>query len=251
MSESKKYKARKPTTSTTPFAEAEQLLFCVPYNKTKVYTTVYLYASKALADTARKENGLSATCTAFVSSTDGLPTHITHVQYDAKDGTVYVPSVNQVMRLLAKGGLPIPDVINGVNVAMYLQGSASEDMLDAMRYAYAGTITGQISSSTPSFASLPKSPKKATPFFDDILSTNTTKENPMNQALKITTRTYVNDRPLDGMPKADIYNLIAEQEARIRDLEAIQNKPKMLSDEISERKAGIQALVNYLDSKPA
>lgn len=36
---------------------------------------------------------------------------------------------------------------------------------------------------------------------------------------------------------------------QIKRLEAIENKPKKLVAEIGERRAGIKALVDYLDSK--
>lgn len=43
---------------------------------------------------------------------------------------------------------------------------------------------------------------------------------------------------------------IAHQEAAIKELDGIENKPASLVDEIATRKAGIQALVTYLDSRP-
>lgn len=39
------------------------------------------------------------------------------------------------------------------------------------------------------------------------------------------------------------------QEAQVEELEKIKTKPKKLVNEIEKRKAGIQALVDYLDSK--
>lgn len=52
-----------------------------------------------------------------------------------------------------------------------------------------------------------------------------------------------------NMNDSEIYALIASEELRIKELSAIQNKPKRLTAEIAKREAGIKALVDYLDSK--
>lgn len=81
--------------------------------------------------------------------------------------------------------------------------------------------------------------------------TDIIKEITMNKTaiIKITTKTLVNGTDVKELDDSTIYNLIADQEAEIKRLEAIENKPKKLVAEIGERRAGIKALVDYLDSK--
>lgn len=77
------------------------------------------------------------------------------------------------------------------------------------------------------------------------------KETTMSAApITVTTKTLVNDQDITTLSDAQIYELIAGQELKIKELEKIENKPKKLVNEIEKRKAGIQALVTYLDSKP-
>ena len=68
--------------------------------------------------------------------------------------------------------------------------------------------------------------------------------------LTITTKTftYVNGVNVDNFTSAELYDMIAREEAKIRTLEAIENKPVMLQQEIERRRAGIAALVAHLDS---
>jgi hypothetical protein len=54
---------------------------------------------------------------------------------------------------------------------------------------------------------------------------------------------------VDTLTNPQIYDLIASQEAAIKKLEVIENKPKRLQKEIEARKAGIAALVAHLDKK--
>lgn len=70
-------------------------------------------------------------------------------------------------------------------------------------------------------------------------------------AIKITTKTFANGEDIATMADSDIYDLIARQEAAIKELEKIETKPKKLVAEITERREGITALVAYLDSKTA
>lgn len=79
------------------------------------------------------------------------------------------------------------------------------------------------------------------------------KENDMTRSIpiEITTKTFMNGVDLGTRPDAEIYDAIAQQEADIKLLEAIENKPKKLVAEIAKRKAGIAALVAHLDSKEA
>ena len=67
--------------------------------------------------------------------------------------------------------------------------------------------------------------------------------------IKIETKTYVNGTDVATLSDSEIYSLIAAQEAQVEELEKINTKPKKLVAEIEKRKAGIQALVDYLDSK--
>lgn len=80
-----------------------------------------------------------------------------------------------------------------------------------------------------------------------------TKETIMTTAsiIEITTKTLINGIDIATMGDSAIYSTIANQEAEIKKLEAIENKPKRLVAEIEKRKAGIKALVDFLDSKEA
>lgn len=70
-------------------------------------------------------------------------------------------------------------------------------------------------------------------------------------ALKITTKTLVNDLDISTMSASNIYQIIADQEAEMSRLALIKNKPKMLEAELAERQAGVDALVAHLDSRAA
>ena len=74
-------------------------------------------------------------------------------------------------------------------------------------------------------------------------------ENTMTKAITITTKTFANGNDVATMSDSEIYNLIAAQEAEIRELEKITTKPKRLVKEIESRQAGVKALVDYLDTK--
>lgn len=81
-----------------------------------------------------------------------------------------------------------------------------------------------------------------TPTYQEILMNKT-------DIIKIETKTYVNGTDVATLSDSEIYSLIAAQEAQVEELEKIKTKPKKLVNEIEKRKAGIQALVDYLDSK--
>ena len=83
------------------------------------------------------------------------------------------------------------------------------------------------------------------------LVSNSLKEILMNktEVIKIETKTFVNGVDIATMDDASVYALIATQEAQIKELDKIETKPKKLTAEIEKRKAGVQALVDYLDSK--
>lgn len=80
---------------------------------------------------------------------------------------------------------------------------------------------------------------------------NSLKEILMNKTeiIKIETKTFVNGVDISTLDDASVYALIATQEAQIKELDKIETKPKKLTAEIEKRKAGVKALVDYLDSK--
>jgi len=69
--------------------------------------------------------------------------------------------------------------------------------------------------------------------------------------IKIETRIFINDSPASGFTVDQLYVKIKEQQAAIADLCTIEPQPKRLAAEIEARKAGVQALVDYIDSLPA
>jgi len=70
-----------------------------------------------------------------------------------------------------------------------------------------------------------------------------------NAPIQVTTKTLVNGRDVSTMSDAEVFELIAAQEAKIKELEAIESKPKKLTAEIAKRKEGIAALVAHLDAQ--
>ena len=83
----------------------------------------------------------------------------------------------------------------------------------------------------------------------------TPKETIMNNAatstpITVTTQVLINGKLASQYSDADLFQSIAFQEKAIKELDDIENKPTSLVDEIAARKAGIQALVTYLDSRP-
>lgn len=75
------------------------------------------------------------------------------------------------------------------------------------------------------------------------------KETTMSKPITIETKTFVNGADVANMADGEVYSLIAAEEAKIKELEAINAKPKRLVAEIAKRQAGIAALVAHLDSK--
>lgn len=71
----------------------------------------------------------------------------------------------------------------------------------------------------------------------------------MSKIIKIETRIFVNGQDVTGLKDDDLYQLIADQEKAISELEKIQAKPKRLQKEIDDRRAGIEALVKMLDER--
>ena len=96
-------------------------------------------------------------------------------------------------------------------------------------------------------ASQPTTAKVATP-----TSTQSFPEHKaMTTILTLTTKHYINGTDIASLSNSQIYNLIAQQEAAIKDLEAIANKPNSLTKEIADRKESIQTLVDFLNDRDA
>lgn len=81
-----------------------------------------------------------------------------------------------------------------------------------------------------------------------VPSPTSTKEDSM---LTIQTKTYVNGNEIDKLTDGQLFEMIAGQEREMKEMEAIINKPKKLVAELVKRQAGIDALVAFLDAKPA
>lgn len=113
-----------------------------------------------------------------------------------------------------------------------------------------GTVHFEIGSKLPS--------RDSGPWRTDSLPSPlpiTPKETIMNNAatstpITVTTQVLVNGKLASQYSDADLFQSIAFQEKAIKELDGIENKPASLVDEIAARKAGIQALVTYLDSRP-
>lgn len=71
----------------------------------------------------------------------------------------------------------------------------------------------------------------------------------MNATITITTKTLINGSDIANHSNAQLYEIIAAQEKKIAELDAIKNKPKALKKELADRQAGIDALVAHLDSR--
>lgn len=67
--------------------------------------------------------------------------------------------------------------------------------------------------------------------------------------LKITTKTLINGDDIAKKSDDELFEAVAQAEAEIAKLNAIQSKPKALVAKIEELKAGIAALVSHMDAK--
>lgn len=96
----------------------------------------------------------------------------------------------------------------------------------------------------------PAQPKPPTP--TPTISTPTLKEHPaMTTIITLTTKHYINGTEVSTLSNAQIFKLIADQEASIAELEAIKKKPQSLKKEIATRQASIDTLVAFLDERDA
>lgn len=87
--------------------------------------------------------------------------------------------------------------------------------------------------------------------FDECISTPKAKEPAMNETLAITVEdiTLINGKPASEYTDAQLYGIIAKEEAAIENLNRIKRKPKRLEAEITRRQAAIEKLVTFLDSQ--
>ena len=81
--------------------------------------------------------------------------------------------------------------------------------------------------------------------------TPTTKENTMSKAITVTTQVNVNGVNADNYTDAQLFEMIRYQEAEIKNLMSITNKPQSLLREMETRQAGIVALVNFMNERDA
>lgn len=75
----------------------------------------------------------------------------------------------------------------------------------------------------------------------------TPKEPTMAKPIEITVVTYANGADIAKMTNAEVFDLIASEEAAIEKLKQIKAHPKKLVAEIAKRQAGVDALVAHLD----
>lgn len=71
------------------------------------------------------------------------------------------------------------------------------------------------------------------------------------KAIVISTQININGQNIVDYKDADLFNMIAQQEAEIKSLNELQNKPQSLLAEIKKRQEGIDAVVNYMNERDA
>ena len=71
------------------------------------------------------------------------------------------------------------------------------------------------------------------------------------QPFELSTKTYLNGVDLDTLPNSELYAQIQAQEAEIKNLQSITNKPRNLLAEIAARQAGIDSLVAFMNEREA
>jgi hypothetical protein len=79
--------------------------------------------------------------------------------------------------------------------------------------------------------------------------TSTAKTKEVITMIKVEKQTLLNGNRIETFSDDAIYNMISAAEKKVEELETIKNKPKRLVKEIESRRADIQTLVDYLDSK--
>lgn len=73
-------------------------------------------------------------------------------------------------------------------------------------------------------------------------------ETPVTNKLAFTQQHLLNGTDIATLDNAQIYGLIANEEARLKKLEEIKNKPKRLLEEITAGYSTLNELVHYLDT---
>lgn len=63
------------------------------------------------------------------------------------------------------------------------------------------------------------------------------------------TKHYLNGNDISLISNSRIYELIAEEEHNIKELQKIETKPKRLADEIKKRSEELNRLVNFLNEQ--
>lgn len=72
---------------------------------------------------------------------------------------------------------------------------------------------------------------------------------PKDTAMEIQNQTLVNGRNIKDMTDDQLFDLIAAEEAKIKALRAIENKPQKLKDRINKMQADIETLIKLIDER--
>lgn len=157
---------------------------------------------------------------------------------------------NEIVRTLDDLGFDKPDIEDREQLRRYFdelwQLPEAKYKTESADLRHLDTVYFEIGSKLPN--------RDSGPWCTDPLPI-TPKETIMNNAatstpITVTTQVLINGKLASQYSNADLFQSIALQEKAIKELNGIENKPASLVDEIAERKAGIQALVTYLDSRP-
>ena len=161
---------------------------------------------------------------------------------------------NEIVRTLDDLGFDKPNIEDREQLRRYFDELWPPPMAQynptSADWSQIGTVHFEIGSKLPS--------RDSGPWRTDSLPSPlpiTPKETIMNNAatstpITVTTQVLINGKLASQYSDADLFQSIALQEKAIKELDGIENKPASLVDEIAARKAGIQALVTYLDSRP-
>ncbi len=161
---------------------------------------------------------------------------------------------NKIIRTLDDLGFDKPEIEDREQLRRYFdelwQLPEAEYRAESADMRHLGTVYFELGSELPY--------RGSSPWCTDSLPSPlpiTPKETIMNNAatstpITVTTQVLINGKLASQYSDADLFQSIALQEKAIKELDGIENKPASLVDEIAARKAGIQALVTYLDSRP-
>ena len=73
----------------------------------------------------------------------------------------------------------------------------------------------------------------------------------MTSRIIVTTQVNINGVNADTYSDATLFHMIQQQEAEIKNLRSITNKPQSLLAEIAARQAGIDSLVAFMNEREA